>query len=224
MSSVDPRWTPPHESQPYIAAPPPPSFRHRQFRLGSQSWRRDRLRLRRRPCSGRIGSRISSRSIMPLILVAVLATPLGVAWIIARQHRSPASSTTPPPPNPNATDGEPGLGDPYYPQAGNSGYDVTKYQIMINWDPATQSITGTTTISAQATQRLNSFYVDLALHTDKVTRQWHACGIRAARGFSDVYIKPAATDRHRQHVPGGRQLLGQAGRDQTGRPTTVAGH
>ena len=57
---------------------------------------------------------------------------------------------------------EPGLGDPYYPQAGNSGYDVTKYQIMINWDPATQSITGTTAISARATQQLNSFYVDLA--------------------------------------------------------------
>jgi aminopeptidase N len=129
-------------------------------------------------------------AIMPLILVAVVATPLGVAWIIARQHQSPASSTTPPPPNPNATDGEPGLGDPYYPQAGNSGYDVTKYQIMINWDPAAQSITGTTTISAQATQRLNSFYVDLALHTDKVTVNG-APAQSAARGFSDVYIKPA---------------------------------
>jgi hypothetical protein len=46
---------------------------------------------------------------------------------------------------------------------------------MINWDPATQSITGTTTISAQATQRLNSFYVDLALHTDKVTVNGVAC-------------------------------------------------
>jgi len=128
--------------------------------------------------------------IMPLILVAVVATPLGLAWIIARQHQSPASSTTPPPPNPNATDGEAGLGDPYYPQAGNSGYDVTKYQIMINWDPATQSITGTTTISAQATQQLNSFYVDLALHTDKVTVNGVPAE-SAARGFSDVYIKPA---------------------------------
>jgi aminopeptidase N len=128
--------------------------------------------------------------IMPLILVAVVATPLGVAWVIARQHQSPASSTTPPPPNPNATEGEPGLGDPYYPQAGNSGYDVTKYQIVINWDPATQSITGTTTISAQATQQLNSFYVDLALHTDKVTVNGVPAE-SAARGFSDVYIKPA---------------------------------
>ena len=128
--------------------------------------------------------------IMPLILLAAVATPLGAAWLIARQHQSPGSSTTPPLPNPNATDGEPGLGDPYYPQAGNSGYDVTKYQIMINWDPRTQTITGTTTISARATQPLNSFYFDLALHTDKVSVN----GVPAesiARGFSDVHIKPA---------------------------------
>ena len=128
--------------------------------------------------------------IMPLILLAAVATPLGAAWMIARQHQSPGSSTTPPLPNPNATDGEPGLGDPYYPQAGNSGYDVTKYQIMINWDPRTQTITGTTTISARATQHLNSFYFDLSLHTDKVSVN----GVPAesiARGFSDVHIKPA---------------------------------
>jgi hypothetical protein len=108
-------------------------------------------------------------AIMPVILLVAMAIPIGVAWTIARLRQAPSSVTTPPPPNPNATDGEPGLGDPYYPQAGNSGYDVTKYQIMINWDAATQSITGTTTISAQATQQLNSFYFDLLLHTDKVT-------------------------------------------------------
>jgi aminopeptidase N len=126
---------------------------------------------------------------MPVILLAALAIPVGAAWTIARLRQSPGSETTPAPLDPNATDGKPGLGDPYYPQAGNSGYDVTKYQIMINWDPATQSITGTTTISAQATQQLNSFYFDLALQTDKVTVN----GVAAesiARGFSDVYVKP----------------------------------
>jgi aminopeptidase N len=127
--------------------------------------------------------------IMPVILLTALAIPIGAAWTIARLRQSPGTETTPAPLDPNATDGKPGLGDPYYPQAGNSGYDVTKYQIMINWDPATQSITGTTTISAQATQQLNSFYFDLALQTDKVTVN----GVAAesiARGFSDVYVKP----------------------------------
>ena len=190
MSSVDPRWTPPHESQPYIAAPPPPFVPPPPAPPGQPVLASGPIATTPAPVQRPHRIAYLLAVIMPLILVAVVATPLGVAWIIARQHRSPASSTTPPPPNPNATDGEAGLGDPYYPQAGNSGYDVTKYQIMINWDPATQSITGTTTISAQATQRLNSFYVDLALHTDKVTVNGVPAQ-SAARGFSDVYIKPA---------------------------------
>jgi aminopeptidase N len=190
MSSVDPRWTPPHESQPYIAAPPPPFVPPPPAPPGQPVLASGPIATTPAPVQRPHRIAYLLAVIMPLILVAVVATPLGVAWIIARQHQSPASSTTPPPPNPNATDGEAGLGDPYYPQAGNSGYDVTKYQIMINWDPATQSITGTTTISAQATQRLNSFYVDLALHTDKVTVNGVPAQ-SAARGFSDVYIKPA---------------------------------
>jgi len=190
MSSVDPRWTPPHESQPYIAAPPPPFVPPPPAPPGQPVVASGPIATTPAPVQRPHRIAYLLAVIMPLILVAVVATPLGVAWIIARQHQSPASSTTPPPPNPNATDGEAGLGDPYYPQAGNSGYDVTKYQIMINWDPATQSITGTTTISAQATQRLNSFYVDLALHTDKVTVNGVPAQ-SAARGFSDVYIKPA---------------------------------
>ena len=171
MSSVDPRWTPPHESQPYVAAPPPPppSAPPPPVPPGQPVVAAGPIAATPAPVQRPHRIAYLLAVIMPLILVAVVATPLGVAWIIARQHQSLASSTTPPPPNPSATDGGPGLGDPYYPQAGNSGYDVTKYQIMINWDPATQSITGTTTISAQATQRLNSFYFDLALHTDKVT-------------------------------------------------------
>jgi aminopeptidase N len=190
MSSVDPRWTPPHESQPYIAAPPPPFVPPPPGPLGQPVVAPGPVVATPAPVQRPHRIAYLLAVIMPLILVAVVATPLGLAWIIARQHQSPASSTTPPPPNPNATDGEAGLGDPYYPQAGNSGYDVTKYQIMINWDPDTQSITGTTTISARATQRLNSFYVDLALHTDKVTVNGVPAQ-SAARGSSDVYIRPA---------------------------------
>jgi aminopeptidase N len=166
MSSVEPRWPPPHESPVSVAASP---------QAAVQRPRRVAYVL---------------AAIMPVILLVALAIPVGVAWTIARLRQSPSSVTTPPPLNPNATEGEPGLGDPYYPQAGNSGYDVTKYQIMINWDPAAQAITGTTIISARATQQLTSFYFDLALHTDKVTVN----GLPAesiARGFSDVYVKPA---------------------------------
>jgi aminopeptidase N len=166
MSSVDPAWPPPRQPASSVAASQPPAV-YRPHRAA-----------------------YVLAVIMPVILLAALAVPIGVAWTIARLRQASSSVTTPPALNPNATDGEPGLGDPYYPQAGNSGYDVTKYQIMINWNPATQVITGTTTISARATQQLNSFYFDLALHTDKVSVN----GVPAesvARGFSDVYVKPA---------------------------------
>jgi len=166
MSSAEPRWPPPPEAPVFVAAQQPVVVQ-RPHRIA-----------------------YVLAAVLPVILLVALAIPVGVAWTIARLRQSPGSVTTPPPPNPNATDGEPGLGDPYYPQAGNSGYDVSKYQIMINWDPAAQAITGTATISARATQQLNSFYFDLALHTDKVTVN----GVPAesiARGFSDVYVKPA---------------------------------
>src|SRR3954447_26251032 len=172
MSSVDPRWPPP-QPEPFIA-PPPAQAAPQQPAV-------------QRPHRAAYVLAV----ILPVILLAVMAAPLGLAWAITtRQRQTPSSVTTPPPQDPNATHGEPGLGDPYYPQAGNSGYDVTKYQIMINWDPRTQSITGTTTISARATQPLNSFYFDLVLHTDKVTIN----GVPAessTRGLSDVYVKPA---------------------------------
>jgi aminopeptidase N len=170
MSNVDPGWAPPHESQPFIAAPPPPAPQQPPVQ---------------RP--HRVAYVLAV--ILPVILLAVMAAPLSLAWSIS-QRQPPSNVTTPPQADPNATDGQPGLGDPYYPQAGNSGYDVAKYQIMINWNPGTQTIRGTTTISARATQQLNSFYFDLALHTDSVTVN----GVPAesiARGFSDVYVKPA---------------------------------
>jgi len=50
------------------------------------------------------------------------------------------SGVTPSPAPGTVTDGGAGLGDPYYPYAGNSGYDVTRYQIMINWDPTTETL------------------------------------------------------------------------------------
>jgi aminopeptidase N len=171
MSSVDPRWPPPQESQGYFAAPPPPLTPDQPAP--------------QRP--HRIAYVLAV--IMPVVLLAVIAAPLGVAWAIGRLRQSPSSVTTPPPQNLNATDGEPGLGDPYYPLAGNSGYEVTKYQILINWDPATQSMKSTTTFSARADHQLNSFYFDLVLRTDRVTVNGAPAEF-AKNGFSDVYVKP----------------------------------
>ena len=53
-----------------------------------------------------------------------------------------------------------GIGDPYYAQLGNAGYDVSHYTIALSIDPITNAISGTTTVEAKATQPLNSLNLD----------------------------------------------------------------
>ena len=57
--------------------------------------------------------------------------------------------------------GTDGLGDPLYPQLGNSGYDVQHYTIDLTVDVLSNTITGTTTITALTTSTLTSFNLDL---------------------------------------------------------------
>jgi aminopeptidase N len=73
---------------------------------------------------------------------------------------SPAPTATPMPlPVPVA--GAPGMGDPYFPNWGNGGYDVGKYTIALEVNPIANTIKGSTTITATATERLSSFNLDL---------------------------------------------------------------
>jgi aminopeptidase N len=55
-----------------------------------------------------------------------------------------------------------GLGDPYFPGLGNSGYDVDHYLIELTVDPRANRISGTTTIEATATESGTSFTFDFA--------------------------------------------------------------
>jgi aminopeptidase N len=57
--------------------------------------------------------------------------------------------------------GAAGLGDPYFPQAGNGGYDVRHYGLDLAYQPATHLLTGVATIAAAATQNLSRFDLDL---------------------------------------------------------------
>ena len=52
--------------------------------------------------------------------------------------------------------GAPGLGDPFFPLAGNGGYDVTNYSIELGYDPATRHLDGTTTIAATTMPKMIS--------------------------------------------------------------------
>jgi aminopeptidase N len=58
------------------------------------------------------------------------------------------------------TVGAPGLGDPFFPNAGNGGYDVEHYDLNLAWDPASGELSGTAVIEAKATQNLTQFNLD----------------------------------------------------------------
>jgi aminopeptidase N len=59
------------------------------------------------------------------------------------------------------TPGAPGMGDPFFPLAGNGGYDVQSYKLELDFDPATDRLVGKATIVAEATHGLKSFNLDL---------------------------------------------------------------
>jgi aminopeptidase N len=57
--------------------------------------------------------------------------------------------------------GAPGLGDPFFPFAGNGGYDVTHYGLVLSYEPSSNQLVGMATITATATQNLSRFDLDL---------------------------------------------------------------
>ena len=68
------------------------------------------------------------------------------------------------------TNGAAGIGDPYFPMDGNGGYDVTRYELELAYDPPTDVLSGVATLEAVATQDLARFNLDLdGLTVDDVT-------------------------------------------------------
>lgn len=57
--------------------------------------------------------------------------------------------------------GADGVGDSYFPQLGNGGYDARHYALDLAYDPDTDRLDGRTTLTALATQNLSSFDLDL---------------------------------------------------------------
>ncbi|MEU5536308.1 M1 family metallopeptidase [Streptomyces sp. NPDC020362] len=69
----------------------------------------------------------------------------------------------------HGTPGGSGVRDPYFPKAGNGGYDVSHYALTLDYTPGTHRLTGKAVITARATQDLTAFDLDLAgLDVDSV--------------------------------------------------------
>jgi aminopeptidase N len=63
-----------------------------------------------------------------------------------------------------------GIGDSYFPSYGNSGYDVSNYDLKIAYDPPSDKLTGVATITATATDVLSRFHLDLhGLSVESIT-------------------------------------------------------
>lgn len=73
----------------------------------------------------------------------------------------PASAAEPAP-------GAPGVGDPYYPDYGNGGYDVSHYDLRLKYQPKSDALEGTATLLTTATQDLSRFNLDFALDVTEV--------------------------------------------------------
>ncbi|MCW7941234.1 metallopeptidase [Streptomyces hygroscopicus] len=59
------------------------------------------------------------------------------------------------------TIGSSGAGDPYFPLAGNGGYDVRHYDLTLGYDPGSRHLDGRAVLRARAAQRLTRFDLDL---------------------------------------------------------------
>ena len=89
------------------------------------------------------------------LVAALAATALALAGTGVPAQAAPAP-------------GGPGVGDDYYPDYGNSGYDVSHYDVRLRYTPATDRLTGTTTILATAQQDLSRLNLDFLLDVSSV--------------------------------------------------------
>ena len=95
----------------------------------------------------------SSRTLAPTVAALAAIAALALATPSATAVDSTKKA-------PRFTAGSPGVGDVYYPLAGNGGYDVTHYDISGKYDPSTDVWTATTTMTAMATADLSQFNLD----------------------------------------------------------------
>ncbi|KUO09180.1 M1 family metallopeptidase [Streptomyces sp. DSM 15324] len=95
---------------------------------------------------------LSRRRPAPLRREAVVATvPVALAALLAAAGPATAAGSA----------GAPGVGDPYFPLAGNGGYHVSHYGLTLGYDPSSGHLTGKAVLTARATQRLSRFDLDL---------------------------------------------------------------
>jgi len=108
-------------------------------------------------------------ALVALVAVAIVGV---VAWVAlddgddgpaatpttARPSSTTTATTAPPV---EGAVGAAGVGDPYFPDLGNGGYDVEHYDLELTWQADIGRLAGRATVEATATQDLSRFNLDL---------------------------------------------------------------
>ncbi len=113
-------------------------------------------------------------------------TALGGALVAALVLAAPAAAA------PTYVAGSSGSGDPFFPFAGNGGYDVEHYSLDLDYDQPANVLRGSATIEATATQNLRRFNLDLRdfYAISSVTVDGRTANI-ARPGAQELQISPA---------------------------------
>jgi aminopeptidase N len=128
------------------------------------------------------------RALLPAVgaAAALAVVAAGLAWW--PRGRDPAG----PPPAGDPAAAATGLGDPYFPAAGNGGYDVGRYTLDLTWRPGARRMDGVATIAATATEALPILALDaVGLDVTGVTVDGAPAAF-AAHGHRDLVVTPGA--------------------------------
>jgi len=124
---------------------------------------------------------------------ARMATLVGASVLVLASGAAPAAAEGV---GPAPVDGATGGGDPYFPAAGNGGYDVAHYDLDLSYTPQTRALTAHATIEARALQGLRSFSLDLRdLDVSAVRVDGAAAGFTHRGG--ELVVTPVAPLRKR---------------------------
>jgi aminopeptidase N len=103
-------------------------------------------------------------------------------------------------------EGAPGAGDPFFPFAGNGGYDVRHYGLYLDYEPDSDVLSGRAIVFARTTQNLKSFNLDLRrfLEVERVTVNGRSARF-SREGEHELVISPdKKLKKHRPLVVGVR--------------------
>lgn len=112
------------------------------------------------PLPSRIG-RLLGLAVLAAGLVSCRASDVALEAPTTTAPDETTTTTTTTAAAPTGVAGDPGVGDPYFPELGNGGYDVGSYRIDIEWLPEEGAIDAVTTIELTPTVALDTFNLDL---------------------------------------------------------------